>query len=117
MPDAGKSTFIKNLVRVITGKELSPDTLMKEVHWSDGRDPSGNPDTRTIKCAKIFMQYRGLEFCFYDCPGHLEYDDQIKQGLSAAHYVVGIVDKSRENDSWEYIDNIPYIDKVLLSHC
>lgn len=87
-PDAGKSTFIKYLVKAVTGRELSTDTLMREVHWSDGKDPMGNPDTRTIKCAKIMFEYRDREWCFYDCPGHLEYNDQIRQGINGADAVI-----------------------------
>ena len=105
-PDAGKSTFIKNLVKYIAGRELSPDTLMREVHWSDGRDPMGNPDTRTIKCAKIMFEYEGNEFCMYDCPGHLEYIDQIKQGINAADVVLFIRNQMDPQASDEYFDKI-----------
>lgn len=89
---------------------------MKEVHWSDGRDPSGNPDTRTIKCAKIFFQYGGLEYCLYDCPGHLEYGDQISQGLEASHYVVGVIDETRREESIKYIENLRECDCLVHSH-
>lgn len=105
-PDAGKSTFIRNLVKHVAGRELSPDTLMKEVHWSDGRDPMGNPDTRTIKCAKIMFEYEGHEYCMYDCPGHLEYIDQIKQGISSADYILYIRNEMDPLASDEYIEKI-----------
>ena len=105
MPDSGKSTFIKNILENVIGKTISIDTLMKEVHWSDGRDPYGNPDTRTIKCAKIFFKYGDYEYCFYDCPGHIEYDNQIIQGLNDAHFIIKIIDNKRLDNSHLYFSH------------
>lgn len=104
-PDAGKSTLIKHFVEVIAKKEISPDTLMHEVHYSDGTDPDGNPDTRTMRCAKILVTVGCTEWCLYDAPGHLEYRDQIYQGVSAAHVVVHV---HRDNGGTheEYIDKL-----------
>lgn len=87
-PDIGKSRFIQEFVESQTGRSIPTDALMKEVHWSDGKDPYGNPDTRTIKCAKIFLRERDTDIVMYDCPGHREYRDQIKQGLEHASFVV-----------------------------
>lgn len=67
-PDSGKSTFISKAVKILTGRTVNPDALMKEVHYSDGKDIYGNDDTRTIKCAKIFCNYFGLEICFMIVP-------------------------------------------------
>lgn len=114
-PDSGKSTFISTLVKSITGRELSTDTLMKEVHWSDGRDPYGNPDTRTIKCAKIMFKYEDEEYCFYDCPGHLEYIGQIKQGTTSADIVIRIHDSKNKEVSDAYLDNISYLLKNKIT--
>lgn len=50
-PDSGKSTFISKAIKVLTGRTVNPDALMKEVHYSDDKDIYGNNDTRTIKCA------------------------------------------------------------------
>lgn len=104
-PDSGKSTFIASLVKAVTGRDLKPDTLMKEVHWSDGRDPMGNPDTRTIKCAKIMFKYGNLEYCMYDCPGHLEYMGQIHMGVAAADVVVAVTDGMNADGSKAYFNN------------
>lgn len=106
-PDSGKSTFIASLVKAVTGRDLKPDTLMKEVHWSDGRDPMGNPDTRTIKCAKIMFKYGNLEYCMYDCPGHLEYLGQISQGIDGADVVVAVHDCMNADGSKAYFSNEP----------
>ena len=105
-PDSGKSTFISKAVKVLTGRTVNPDALMKEIHYSDGKDIYGNDDTRTIKCAKIFCNYVGLELCFYDCPGHEEYIDQIKQGINAASLIIFIHDYNREEESEKYFDFI-----------
>ena len=119
MPDAGKSTLIKTILEQAIGKHLSPDTLMQEVHWSDGRDPYGNPDTRTIKCAKILFKYKDVEFCLYDCPGHLEYQEQISQGILGAHCIIKLIDSKREEESLEYFKLIDLLHKdtyTLYSH-
>lgn len=119
MPDAGKSTLIKNILEQAIGKHLSPDTLMDEVHWSDGKDPYGNPDTRTIKCAKILFKYKDIEFCLYDCPGHYEYMDQIGQGILGAHCIVKIIDTKRYAESLLYFEKIDTLNKItynMFSH-
>ena len=105
-PDSGKSTFISKAVKILTGRTVNPDALMKEVHYSDGKDIYGNDDTRTIKCAKIFCNYFRLEICFYDCPGHKEYIDQIKQGINAASLVIFISDYNRKEESERYFEFI-----------
>lgn len=105
-PDSGKSTLIKHLVKTLTGRELEPDTLMREVHYSDGRDPDGNPDTRTIKCAKIMFKHGEHEWCFYDAPGHLEYKGQIEQGISAADVVIALINHKNLTRSMEYMGHI-----------
>lgn len=119
MPDAGKSTFIGTMLETAIGKKLSPDTLMDEVHWSDGKDPYGNPDTRTIKCAKILFKYKDVEFCFYDCPGHIEYAEQIGQGIRGSHCIIKLIDVKREAESIEYYKVVDTLDKptiTLYSH-
>lgn len=105
-PDSGKSTFISKTIKILTGRTVNPDALMKEVHYSDDKDIYGNNDTRTIKCAKIFCNYFGLEICFYDCPGHKEYIDQIKQGINAASLVIFISDYNRKEESERYFEFI-----------
>lgn len=105
-PDSGKSTLIKHLVKALTGRELEPDTLMREVHYSDGSDPDGNPDTRTIKCAKIMFKYGDYEWCFYDAPGHLEYEEQIRQGIEAADVVLTVVNTRNFEPCIDYLEGI-----------
>lgn len=119
MPDAGKSTFIGTMLSTAIGKHLSPDTLMDEVHWSDGRDPYGNPDTRTIKCAKILFKYKDVEFCFYDCPGHIEYSEQIGQGIRGSHCIIKLIDNKRVSESESYYQAVDTLNKptiTLYSH-
>lgn len=120
IPDCGKSTFIKEVVKLITNKELSPDTLMNEIQYSKGKDIYGNNDTRTIKAAKVFFKYKDLEFCFYDCPGHLEYLEEIKQGLESASVIIKILDNNRINQSLNYLSKDIFITNkiefVLKSH-
>lgn len=119
MPDAGKSTFIGTMLSTAIGKRLSPDTLMDEVHWSDGRDPYGNPDTRTIKCAKILFKYKDVEFCFYDCPGHIEYAEQIGQGIRGSHCIIKLIDNKRISESVSYYQAVDTLGKptiTLYSH-
>lgn len=105
LPDSGKSTFISFVVSKIAHRKINPDALMHEVHWSDGKDPYGNPDTRTIKCAKITFYWDDIEIMMYDCPGHLEYKSQIKQGLDMCNFAIKIIDDKREKESYRYFDN------------
>ena len=46
IPDAGKSTLISSLVKHLHNKVVTPDTLMNEVRYTDGKDIYGNDDTR-----------------------------------------------------------------------
>lgn len=110
MPDSGKSRFIQEYVKHYCGRDLSPDTLMNEVHYSDGKDPYGNPDTRTIKAAKVIINKKDWgSLCLMDCPGHLEYIDQIRQCVKMAHQIICIVDTKRLKDSLDYIFNLLYL--------
>lgn len=43
---------------------------------------------------------------FYDCPGHKEYIDQIKQGINAASLVIFISDYNRKEESERYFEFI-----------
>lgn len=106
LPDSGKSRFIQEFIKYTTGRTLFPDTLMSEVHYSDGKDPYGNPDTRTIKAAKIFYNNESNSCCLIDCPGHLEYIDQIRQGVYQASFIVEIIDTKRYKESIAYINEV-----------
>jgi len=100
LPDSGKSRFIQEFVKLYCGRDLSPDTLMDEVHYSDGKDPYGNPDTRTIKAAKVIINKPdGGSLCLMDAPGHLEYIDQIRQCTREAHIIIGLVDVKRKEEA------------------
>lgn len=102
IPDTGKSTLISSLIKYLHGKSISPDTLMNEVHYTSGKDIYGNDDTRTIRAAKILCSYRDYEIMFIDCPGHLEYFDQIKQGIDMASIIVCLIDYNRQEESRNY---------------
>ena len=106
LPDAGKSTLISSLISYLHGKTISPDTLMNEVHYSPGKDIYENDDTRTIRAAKILCSFRDYELMLIDCPGHLEYFDQIKQGLDMASIIVCLIDYNRQEESRDYCREI-----------
>lgn len=104
IPDAGKSTLISNIIKFLYNKIISPDTLMNELEYSNGKDIYGNADTRTIKAAKILMPYKNYEFMLIDAPGHIEYKDQITNAIRMSSIVVFVCDKLREEESYKYFD-------------
>ena len=106
IPDAGKSTLISSLIKHLYNKVISTDTLMNEVHYTDGKDIYGNDDTRTIKAAKILCPYKDYELMLIDCPGHTEYIEQIKQGLDMASIIVCLLDCNRIDESRDYCFDI-----------
>ena len=110
LPDSGKSRFIQEFVKLYCGRDLSPDTLMDEVHYSDGNDPYGNPDTRTIKAAKVIINKpEGGSLCLMDAPGHLEYIDQIRQCTREAHLIIGLVDVKRKEEALAYLNRLKHL--------
>ena len=123
LPDSGKSRFIQEFVKLYCGRDLSPDTLMDEVHYSDGKDPYGNPDTRTIKAAKVIINKPdGGSLCLMDAPGHLEYIDQIRQCTREAHIIIGLVDSQRMEEACKYLKTIRFLcdipqTKIQYYHC
>ena len=106
IPDAGKSTLISSLVKYLHNKVVTPDTLMNEVHYTDGKDIYGNDDTRTIRAAKILCSYKDYELMLIDCPGHIEYMEQIQQGLDLASIIVCLLDCNRIDESRDYCHDI-----------
>lgn len=106
IPDAGKSTLISSLVKHLHNKVVTPDTLMNEVHYTDGKDIYGNDDTRTIRAAKILCSFKDYELMLIDCPGHIEYIEQIQQGLDLASIVVCLLDCNRVDESKDYCYDI-----------
>lgn len=106
IPDAGKSTLITSLVKHLHNKVVTPDTLMNEVHYTDGKDIYGNDDTRTIRAAKILLPFKDYELMLIDCPGHTEYTEQIQQGLDLASIIVCLIDENRLDESRLYISSI-----------
>ena len=112
IPDVGKSTLIKSIIKYLYNKELSVDTLMNEVHYSDNKDIYDNDDTRTIKAAKILCPFKDYELMLIDCPGHLEYSEQIQQGLNLASIIVCLQDENRLQESKMYINNI--LDSICI---
>lgn len=119
IPDAGKSTLISSLVKHLHNKVVTPDTLMNEVHYTDGKDIYGNDDTRTIRAAKILCSYKDYELMLIDCPGHIEYMEQIQQGLNLASIIVCLLDYNRIDESRNYCYNILkniYIENKHIIH-
>lgn len=106
IPDAGKSTLISSLIKHLHNKVVTPDTLMNEVHYTDGKDIYGNDDTRTIRAAKILLPFKDYELMLIDCPGHTEYIEQIQQGLELASIVVCLIDENRLDESRSYISSL-----------
>lgn len=123
LPDSGKSRFIQEFVKLYCGRDLSPDTLMDEIHYSDGKDPYGNPDTRTIKAAKVIINKTdGGSLCLMDAPGHLEYIDQIRQCTREAHIIIGLIDCQRVEEAAQYVERLRFLcdipsDKIQYIHC
>ena len=123
LPDSGKSRFIQEFVKLYCGRDLSPDTLMDEVHYSDGKDPYGNPDTRTIKAAKVIINKPdGGSLCLMDAPGHFEYIDQIRQCTREAHIIIGLIDYQRGEEACQYMDKLCFLcdiptDKIKYFYC
>lgn len=118
IPDAGKSTLISSLIKHLYNKVISTDTLMNEVHYTDGKDIYGNDDTRTIKAAKILCPYKDYELMLIDCPGHTEYIEQIKQGLDMASIIVCLLDCNRIDESkgycYDILQNIDIKNKHII---
>lgn len=116
IPDAGKSTLISSMIEYLHNKIVTPDTLMNEVHYTNGKDIYGNTDTRTIRAAKILCSYKDYELMLIDCPGHVEYMEQIKQGLDLSSIVVCLLDDNRLNESKAYLSDLEpmLIDKDVL---
>lgn len=106
IPDSGKSTLISSIIKYLYNKIINTDTLMNEVHYTDGKDIYGNNDTRTIRAAKILCPYKDYELMLIDCPGHIEYIEQIKQGLDLSSIIVCLLDCNRIEESQDYITNI-----------
>lgn len=123
LPDSGKSRFIQEFVKMYCERDLSPDTLMNEVHYSDGKDPYGNPDTRTIKAAKVIINKPMLgSMCLMDAPGHFEYIDQIRQCTREAHIIIGLVDSKRKEEAIAYLEKLRFLcdiseDKIQYIYC
>ena len=116
IPDAGKSTVISSLIKYLHNKVISTDTLMNEVHYTDGKDIYGNDDTRTIRAAKILCSYKDYELMLIDCPGHLEYMEQIQQGLNLASIIVCLIDVNRKEESNLYCRNL-LNNLTSIKHC
>lgn len=89
--DSGKSTLIKTATEVLSGRKILIDSLCNEQNKNI-----------TIKQASIDCPYKNIDIIFLDCPGHKEFKDEIKSGLSKAQYIIRIIDCEREQESLEY---------------
>lgn len=85
-PDAGKSTFLKWIVKGITNRDVSVDSLCNE-----------QIKEMTIRSAQIVCRPNTDDFdiIFLDCPGHLELSDEIESCISKADRVI-IINNTEE---------------------
>lgn len=102
IPDCGKSTFIKNFVKQMTGRDVSVDSLCNE-----------EIKEMTIRSAQIVCRHEAFidfDIVFLDCPGHhMELREEIRSCLTKADVV--IILNNCENyidDSRAYAENIIY---------
>jgi len=95
MPDCGKSTFIKSIIRKTTRRDVAVDSFCDEQAMD-----------MTIRSAQLFLRDPGLPYdiVFLDCPGHIfEYEEEARSVLSKAHLLIHIVNERQD-------DVIPYSD-------
>ena len=99
LPDAGKSTFIRNFVKYATKRDVPVDSLCDE-----------EVKEMTIRSAQILCRLPGSSYdiVFLDCPGHLELYDEIKSCLSKSDLVIVINDHKRytKSASAKYVEEI-----------
>ena len=76
LPDSGKSTFIKHFTKHMTNRDVALDSLCNE-----------EVDEMTIRSAQVVCRLpnRNSDIVFLDCPGHLEFIDEIRSCLTKAH--------------------------------
>lgn len=100
--DSGKSTLIKSLLYLNTGRTVEPDALCIE-------QATGRTITQT-RIACPVSDERDLVFC--DCPGHMEYLPEIVSGLCAAEGYILIIDEQRAEESEMYAQKL-----ARVAHC
>lgn len=91
--DSGKSTFIKTATELLSGFKTPLDSLCNE-----------HEKGITIRQASVFCPYKGFDVVFLDCPGHKEFQSEIRSGLSKSKYIIEIIDGKRKQESIEYLD-------------
>lgn len=91
--DSGKSTFIKTATELLSGFKTPLDALCDE-----------HEKGITIRQASIFCPYKGFDIVFLDCPGHKEFQSEIRSGLSKSNYIIEIIDGERKEESVEYLN-------------
>ena len=91
--DSGKSTFIKTATELLSGFKTPLDALCDE-----------HEKGITIRQASIFCPYKGFDIVFLDCPGHKEFQSEIRSGLSKSNYIIEIIDGERKEESIEYLN-------------
>lgn len=82
MPDCGKSTFIRGIVKYNTQRDVPVDSFCDEQQLD-----------MTIRSAQIFLRDKNLPYdiVFLDCPGHIfEFEKEAISVLSKAHFCIRI---------------------------
>lgn len=88
MPDCGKSTFIKGIVKHITQRDVPIDSFCNEQQLD-----------MTIRSAQVFLRDKMLPYdiVFLDCPGHIfEFADEAESVLSKAHMCIHIINDKQD---------------------
>lgn len=100
LPDSGKSTFIKHFTKHMTNRDVALDSLCNE-----------EVDEMTIRSAQVVCRLpnRNSDIVFLDCPGHLEFIDEIRSCLTKAHVIIFI--KNRKLYDFQDIDE--YESKII----
>lgn len=90
--DSGKSTLIKTATKLLSGLDVPIDSLCDE-----------HEKGITIRQAAVHCPYKNVDIIFLDCPGHKEFKEEIKSGLSKARVLFKLIDMTRFKESMEYI--------------
>lgn len=110
MSNSGKSTLISALIKHICENIINPEYLMNEDNVLKNE--------KIFRAAKLICPYKDYELMLIDCPGNIEYIEQIKQGLDLSSIIVCLIDANNVKESKEYckkiLSNIPVHTKRII---